>query len=93
MGWTNADLVREAGLLAVAGFGWTESKPPPIEPKTVGMMGLRGVEGLNIVRKESGTVSGRAGGGGGVQRGMKNVRGGGGGSVRMNVNGPGRDTV
>ena len=68
-----------------------------MEPKTVGMMGLRGVEGLNVVRKESSvTVSGRAGGGGdgGVQRGMKNVRGGGGsGSVRMNVNGPGRDTV
>ena len=85
MGWTNADLVREAGLLAVEGFGWRESKPPPIEPKTVGMMGLRGVEGLNIVRKESVTASGR---GGGVQRGMKNVRGGGGGgggSVRRNV--------
>lgn len=52
MGWTKADLVREAGLLAVSGFGWTDSKPPPIEPKTVGMMGLKGVAGLNIVRRE-----------------------------------------
>lgn len=51
MKWTKADLVREAGLLAVSGFGWTESNPPPIEPRTVGMMGLRGVPGLNIVRR------------------------------------------
>lgn len=52
MGWTKTDLIREAGLLAVSAFGWTESKPPPIEPKTVGMMGLKGLPGLNIVRKE-----------------------------------------
>lgn len=52
MGWTKEILVREAGRLAVSGFGWTESIPPPLEPKTVGMMGLKGVPGLNIVRKE-----------------------------------------
>ena len=52
MGWKKEDLVREAGLLAVSGFGWTDSNPPPIDPKTVGMMGLKGVPGLNIVRKE-----------------------------------------
>ena len=50
MGWTKSDLIREAGLLAVSGFGWTESKPPPIAPKAVGMMGMRGLPGLNIVR-------------------------------------------
>lgn len=52
MGWTKADLVREAGSLAFSGFGWTESKAPPIDPKAVGMMGLRGLPGLNVVRKE-----------------------------------------
>ena len=52
LGWTKEDLVREAGLLAVSGFGWTESIPPPMEPKTIGKMGLKGVKGLNIVRKE-----------------------------------------
>jgi len=52
LGWKKADLVREAGLLAVSGLGWTQSKPPSIEPKAVGMMGLKGVPGLNIVRRE-----------------------------------------
>jgi ATP-dependent RNA helicase MSS116, mitochondrial len=51
MGWTKTDLIREAGLLAVSAFGWTERIPPPIEPKTVGLMGLKGLPGLNIVRK------------------------------------------
>ena len=49
--WTKEDLVREANLLAVSAFGWTELGPPPIEPKTAGMMGLRQTPGLNIVRK------------------------------------------
>lgn len=52
MGWSKADLVREAGRLAVSGFGWTESKLPPMDPRTVGKMGLKGVPGFNIVRKE-----------------------------------------
>ena len=52
MGWNKEDLVREAGLLAISGFGWTDSKPPPMEPKTIGKMGLKGVTGLNVVRKE-----------------------------------------
>ena len=52
MGWTKTDLVREAGLLAVSGFGWTQSILPPLDPRTVGKMGLKGVPGLNIVRKE-----------------------------------------
>ena len=52
MGWTKADLVREAGLLAVSGFAWTESKLPPMDPSTVGKMGLKGVPGLNIVRRD-----------------------------------------
>jgi len=51
MGWSKGDLVREAGLLAVSGFGWTESDLPPMDPQTIGKMGLRGVPGLNIVRK------------------------------------------
>lgn len=52
LGWTKEELVREAGQMAVSSCGWTESKPPPMEPKTVGKMGLKGVCGLNIVRKE-----------------------------------------
>lgn len=52
MGWTKADLVHEAGKLAVSGFGWTESILPAMDPRTVGKMGLKGVPGLNIVRRE-----------------------------------------
>jgi ATP-dependent RNA helicase MSS116, mitochondrial len=51
MGWTKADLVREAGKLAVSGLGWTESNLPSMDPRTVGKMGLKGVPGLNIVRR------------------------------------------
>jgi len=53
MKWKKEDLVHNANLLAITGFGWTESKPPPLEPKTVGMMGLKGIRGLNIARRES----------------------------------------
>jgi ATP-dependent RNA helicase MSS116 len=49
MGWTKADLVHEAGLLAVSSWGWTESNPPAMDPIIVGKMGLTGVPGLNIV--------------------------------------------
>ena len=52
MGWTKEDLVREANKLAVSGFGWTQSIFPGMDPRTVGKMGLRGVSGLNIVRRE-----------------------------------------
>ena len=51
MNWTKADLVREAGKLVISGFGWTDSIPPPLDPKTVGTMALKGVPGLNIVKK------------------------------------------
>ncbi|KAF8809289.1 DEAD-domain-containing protein [Phlegmacium glaucopus] len=75
MGWKKADLIREAGLLAVSGFGWTQSKPPPIEPRTVGMMGLKGVAGLNIVRKEfvPNSKKAEATGDGAVQAGTSNA--------------------
>jgi ATP-dependent RNA helicase MSS116, mitochondrial len=51
LGWTKEQLVREAGQLAVSSWGWTESKPPQMDPKTIGKMGLKGVNGLNVVRK------------------------------------------
>ena len=52
MGWTKTDLVREAGLMAVKTLGWTESKLPPVDPRMAGKMGLKGVPGLNIVRRD-----------------------------------------
>jgi ATP-dependent RNA helicase MSS116 len=51
-GWEKKELVRQAGLLAVSGFGWTESKPPPVDARMVGKMGMKGVPGFNIVRRE-----------------------------------------
>lgn len=52
LGWTKEELVRKAGQVAVSSFGWTESTPPPMDPNSIGKMGLKGVAGLNIVRKE-----------------------------------------
>lgn len=47
LGWTNEDLAREAGRLAIDGFGAPEI--PPLNKSTVGKMGMRGVKGLVVV--------------------------------------------
>ena len=65
-------LVAEANFLAVNVMGCDE--PPGLLKKTIGMMGLKGVTGLNIV---SALPEYDAGGGGG--RGGGRARGGGGG--------------
>jgi len=50
LGWPKDQLVREATRFADTIGGTTrEGLPPPILKKTVGMMGLKGVPGLNIV--------------------------------------------
>jgi len=70
LGWNNADLVQRANQMAAA-WGYPND-PPPLQRKTVGKMGLKGVPGLNIDDSiDSG--GGRGGGGGG-----KGGKGGGG---------------
>jgi len=50
LGWNKEQLVAEATRFAAAiGAVGHDGLPPPILKKTVGMMGLRGVPGLNIV--------------------------------------------
>lgn len=46
MGWTSADLVQQANILAKDGLSCADI--PGVEKKTVGKMGLKGVPGLNI---------------------------------------------
>lgn len=46
--WGSEKLVEEANRYAKEVLGWKDVLPPPLMPKTVGMMGLRGVKGLNV---------------------------------------------
>jgi len=46
LGWTPAQLVQRANHLAAC-WGFPKA-PPPLQKKTVGKMGLKGVPGLNI---------------------------------------------
>lgn len=48
LGWTPADLVRQANAYARDGLGATEV--PTVETRFVGKTGLKGVPGLNIVK-------------------------------------------
>ena len=50
--WSSEELVEEATNYAREVLGWKDTLPPPLLPKTVGMMGLRGVKGLNVVRPD-----------------------------------------
>jgi ATP-dependent RNA helicase MSS116 len=81
--WDSATLVQYANryagcLLALDASG----NPPPIPKKTVGMMGLKGVPGLNVVANLPGEGEGRGGGQGG-HGGRGRGRGGGhGGTAR-----------
>mmetsp|Transcript_35225 Transcript_35225/g.86427 ORF Transcript_35225/g.86427 Transcript_35225/m.86427 type:complete len:673 (+) Transcript_35225:423-2441(+) len=63
MKWSPEDLVRNANRFAVEILGCPE--PPPVLRKTVGMMGLKGVPGLNIVSVLPGSDDDEGGGGGG----------------------------
>ncbi|EGN96192.1 hypothetical protein SERLA73DRAFT_94250 [Serpula lacrymans var. lacrymans S7.3] len=51
MKWSPAQLVIEANKYAREVLGWEGKLPPPLARRTVGMMGLKGVPGLNIVAK------------------------------------------
>lgn len=68
--------VNEYAQHALMYRGGQSDQPPPLQAKTVGKMGLKGVQGLNVVRGESQPQQqGRGGSGGGHQ-----VNGGGGGA-------------
>jgi ATP-dependent RNA helicase MSS116 len=54
--------------------------PPPLEAKTVGKMGLKGVPGLNVQRGDGGGGGKGGGKGGGGGGGGGGGRGGGGGT-------------
>merc|ERR1719171_1820884 len=48
--WGKEELVRQAGIFAASiGAAEEDGTPPPVLKKTVGMMGLKGVRGLNVV--------------------------------------------
>ncbi|KAK0190407.1 P-loop containing nucleoside triphosphate hydrolase protein [Armillaria mellea] len=49
--WNKVELVNKATLYAQECLGWTDALPPLVEPKTVGMMHLKNVPGLNIGRR------------------------------------------
>ncbi|EFN51650.1 hypothetical protein CHLNCDRAFT_59143 [Chlorella variabilis] len=62
MGWSKPELVQQANRFsAVMGL----SQPPPLQKKTIGMMGLKGVPGLRI-DDSGGGGGGRSGGWGGA---------------------------
>ena len=50
VGWTKEVLVQESNELARV-FGFVNG-PPPVQAKTIGKMGLKGVPGLNISREQ-----------------------------------------
>jgi len=65
LGWTPSELVSKANDFSREVLGL--ATPPPLEAKTVGKMGLKGVPGLNVQKGPSGAPGGggRDGGGGG----------------------------
>ncbi|KZT56947.1 DEAD-domain-containing protein [Calocera cornea HHB12733] len=64
--WSKEDLVRTANHYALDVLRYRSpdgsNNPPPLLPKTVGMMGLKGVVGLNIVRPQPDAQQGYGGG-------------------------------
>ncbi|KAF9024333.1 DEAD-domain-containing protein [Hymenopellis radicata] len=46
--WESVELVQQAEEWVRDCLGWTQELPPPLLPKTVGMMQLKGVPGLNV---------------------------------------------
>ena len=51
--WSSAELVKAANEYADSGLRYG-SRPPGLEAKTVGKMGLRGVPGLNVIKGQPG---------------------------------------
>jgi ATP-dependent RNA helicase MSS116 len=62
--WDKERLVEEANIFAEEVLALPG--PPPLQAKTVGKMGLKGVRGLNVLKGPPGNPpgSGRGGGGG-----------------------------
>ncbi|KNZ76792.1 DEAD-box ATP-dependent RNA helicase 25 [Termitomyces sp. J132] len=50
--WDREELVRRANAYVREALGWEEEDVPGVEPMLVGRMQMRGVPGLNIVRRE-----------------------------------------
>ena len=77
--WSQTQLVANANEFSREVLGL--ATPPPLEAKTVGKMGLKGVPGLNVEKGPSGGggKGGGGGGGGGKGGGKGGGRGGGGG--------------
>ncbi|KAJ7631764.1 P-loop containing nucleoside triphosphate hydrolase protein [Mycena rosella] len=50
MRWTRDELAARGNAFLRAALGWTGAELPPIDTQTIGKMGLRGVQGLNIVK-------------------------------------------
>ncbi|KIK63954.1 hypothetical protein GYMLUDRAFT_40163 [Collybiopsis luxurians FD-317 M1] len=48
--WSSEQLVEEATRYAKDVLGWKQDLPPPLSPKIIGRMGLKGVKGLNVDR-------------------------------------------
>ncbi|KAG6840242.1 hypothetical protein C0991_007990 [Blastosporella zonata] len=74
--WDSARLIQEGNAYAVSALGWAseDGKPPGVEARLVGKLGLKGVLGLNITKSVP-RVQGRmqaqgggAGNGGGPRR-------------------------
>ncbi|KKY18555.1 putative atp-dependent rna helicase mss116 [Phaeomoniella chlamydospora] len=62
LGWSPAELVRQANIFALEGLGCSEI--PALEKKTIGKMGLKGVSGLVVKPNAPGSNDDRARGGG-----------------------------
>ncbi|KAL2436589.1 ATP-dependent RNA helicase, mitochondrial [Exophiala dermatitidis] len=74
LGWSPADLVREANRFALDGLECPEV--PALEKKTIGKMGLKGVPGLVAMANAPGSNDPRRRGGGeGRQQGRASNRG------------------
>lgn len=86
LGWNKAKLVEAANRFATECMELPEI--PPLEPRTVGKMGLKGTPGLRIERPPPTENTGGGGGGpgggsrGGGRGGGRGGRGGGGGGGR-----------
>merc|ERR1711865_1365020 len=52
LGWSKEELVRQANSMARDVLGWPGS-PPEIESRLLGKMGLKNVDGLNIISGKS----------------------------------------
>ncbi|KAJ6583764.1 P-loop containing nucleoside triphosphate hydrolase protein, partial [Mycena sp. CBHHK59/15] len=50
--WNRDDLVARGNEFAVSTLGWKDVALPTIDRKTIGKMGLKGVQGLNVVASE-----------------------------------------